>query len=80
MCKTLIPLAKRRISLAKTKMADPIEIDEKDTYILSLFNDFSQESEFDGSDLDESTKVANVHAVFTIDLCQHDIQLPLDVE
>ena len=37
----LIPLAKRRISLAKTKMADPIEIEEKGTYILSLFNNFS---------------------------------------
>ena len=37
----LILLAKRRISLAKTKMADPIEIEEEDTYILSLFNDFS---------------------------------------
>ena len=34
----------------------------------------------DGSDLDESTKVANVHAVFAIDLCEPDIQLPLDVE
>ena len=28
----LIPLAKRRISLAKTKMAAPIEIEEEDTY------------------------------------------------
>ena len=29
MCKTLIPLAKRRISLAKTKMADLIEVEEE---------------------------------------------------
>ena len=69
MCKTLIPLAKRRISLAKTKMADPVEIEEEGTYILSLFNDFSQDSKFEGSDFDESSKVANVHAVFAIDLC-----------
>ena len=69
MCKTLIPLAKRRISLAKTKMAEPIEIEEEGTFILSLFNDFSLESEFEGSDFDESSKVANVHAVFAIDLC-----------
>ena len=41
MCKTLMPLAKRMISLAKTKMADLIEIEEEDSYILSLFNDFS---------------------------------------
>ena len=47
-CKTLIPLAKRRISLAKTKMADPIEIEEEGTSILSLFNDFSYDSEFEG--------------------------------
>ena len=39
MCKTLIPLAKRRISLAKTKMADTIEIEEEGTSIFSLFND-----------------------------------------
>ena len=65
MCKKLIPLAKRRISLAKTKMVDSIEIEEEVTYILSLFND----SEFKGSDLDYSTKVANIHAVFAIDLC-----------
>ena len=69
MCKTLIPLAKRRISLAKTKMADPIEIEEEGTSILSLFNDFSQDSEFERSDFHESSKVANVHAVFAIDLC-----------
>ena len=37
----LIPLAKGRISLAKTKMADPIKNEEEDTYILSLFNGFS---------------------------------------
>ena len=58
-------------------MADPIEIEEEDTSILSLFNDFSQESEFEGPDFDESSKVANVHAVFAIDLWYHDVQLPL---
>ena len=50
-------------------MADPVEIEEEGTYILSLFNDFSQDSKFEGSDFDESSKVANVHAVFAIDLC-----------
>ena len=35
-------------NLAKTKMADPIEIEEEGTSILSLFNDFSYDSEFDG--------------------------------
>ena len=65
----VIPLAKRRISLAKNKIADPIEIEEEGTYILSLFNDFSLISKFEGSDFNESSKVANVHAVFAIDLC-----------
>ena len=69
MCKTLISLAKRRISLTKTKMADTIEIEEKHAYILSLFNDFLEDSEFEGSDFNESSKVANVHAVFAINLC-----------
>ena len=77
MCKTLIPLAKRRISLAKTKMADPIEIEEEGTYVfeeegtyvLSLFKNFSHDSEFEGSNFDESSTVANVHAVFAYDLC-----------
>ena len=50
-------------------MVDPIEIAEEDIYILSLFNDFSQDSEFERPDLDESTKVANVHAEFAINLC-----------
>ena len=50
-------------------MADPIEVEEEGTYILSLFNDFSYNSEFEGSDFDESSKVANFHAVFAIDLC-----------
>ena len=49
-------------------MADRIEIEEEGTYILSLFNDFSSDSEFEGSDFNESSKVANVHAVFAIDL------------
>ena len=66
-----------RISLAKTKMADPIEIREEDTYILSLFNDFSQESEFDGLDLVESTKVANVHAVFAMIYASMTFNCPL---
>ena len=61
-------------------MADPIEIEEEDTYNLSLFNDFSLDSEFEGSDFDESTKVANVNAVFAIYLYKHDFKLPLDVK
>ena len=69
MCKTSIPLAERRISLAKTKMVDLIEIKEEGTYIFFLFNDFSLDSKFEGLDFDESSKVANVHAVFAIDLC-----------
>ena len=62
----LIPLAKRRIYLAKTKMADIIKIEEEDTlfYLFLVYKD----GEFEGSDFDESSKVATVHVVFAINL------------
>ena len=47
-------------------MADLIEME--DTSILPLFNDFSENSEFEGFDLDQLIIVANVHAVFAINL------------
>ena len=57
-------------SCSKTKMADLIEGDEEDAYKYSLFLMIPHiDSKFEGFDLDGLTIVANVHAVFAIDLC-----------